>query len=861
MPRALYLVSQEFFMKNVQLYSVSPAIPKELQFLETLSRNLWWCWDADATELFRRINSHVWKDVGYNPLKLLSQVPQKRLESLTKDEAFLGHMKRVEANFEQQCKEVKLQDGAQPVAYFSLEFGIHETVRIYSGGLGALAGDHLKAASDLGVPLVAVGLLYRQGYFQQYLNSDGLQQERYPENEAQNLPIDKPVDANGNEITISVPLPEGTLKATVWRLNIGRIPLFLLDTNIPENKHEFRHITAQLYGGDRLNRLRQELLLGIGGYRALLALGHEPSVCHMNEGHAAFMSIARIEHLMKHHGLSLKQATEIVPRSSVFTTHTPVPAGNETFEVKLLRPHLEAIEAETGLSTKEFIRLSQAPGSPDNVEASMTILGMRMAKYVNGVSKLHGEVARQMWSHLWPGRAQDEVPIGHVTNGVHIPTWLSAQNVELFERYIGPSWRTHPGAKATLDGINQIPDEELWRAHEMGRSRLIRSAREHAKRQYQARNATQSEIAQAKSILDHDALTVGFARRFATYKRGALLLRDIPRFEAMLTNEDRPVQFVFAGKAHPADAHGKELIQRLVHFARKNNVRRRIVFLENYNIGMARLLVQGVDVWLNTPRRPQEASGTSGMKAAANGGINVSVLDGWWCEGFSDSTGWAIGNGKVYDDPEYQDTVEAQALYNLLENEIIPTFYDREGGDMPMKWIHLMKNSIRMELQSFTSHRMVSEYNELFYKSAEASYTELMKDNAKAAEALVQQHERLQSLWSQVSVQTPRYDLELGKLHVGDTFKVSTEVHLGELRPDEVDVEVYYGPVNSELHIIESKVVIIPNGEDIGGGNYRYEHALDCARTGRYAFTTRVTPKGNQWSHVMPGFITWAEGN
>ncbi len=850
-------------MKNVQLFSVSPAVPEEIKFLETLSRNLWWSWDSNATDLFRRINSHVWKQVGYNPIKLLSEVPQKRLEALAEDEAFLAHLKHVETRFTECCLDNRSESGDQPIAYFSLEFGIHETVRIYSGGLGALAGDHLKAASDMGVPLVAVGLLYRQGYFQQYLNSDGLQQERYPENEIQNLPLAKPVDANGNEVTISVPLPEGILKAAVWRLNLGRVPLLLLDANIPENCHEFRHITAQLYGGDRLNRLRQELLLGIGGFRALLALGYEPAVCHMNEGHAAFLSLARIEHLMKDKGLTQAQAMEVVPRCSVFTTHTPVPAGNETFDPKLLRPHLNAVEAETGLSAKEFIRLSQPPmmdpSLADHTEASMTILGLRMAKYANGVSKLHGEVARQMWANLWPSRAEEEIPIGHVTNGVHIPTWISAQNVELFDRYIGPGWRNHPGAKMTLDAVSQIPDEELWRAHEMGRSRLIRAAREHAEKQYQARNASRAEIAKAKSILDHDVLTVGFARRFATYKRGALLLHDIERFEAMIGNEDHPIQFLFAGKAHPADAHGKEIIQRLVHFSRKGNNRRQIVFLENYDIGMARRLVQGVDVWLNTPRRPMEASGTSGMKAAANGGINASVLDGWWCEGYNPHNGWAIGDAEVYEDPNYQDAVEAQALYNLLENDIIPAFYERETGDVPTRWIHMMKRSIRMGLQAFTSHRMVAEYNERFYVPATNTYNELLGSGAAPVEKLVKQHKRLTKLWGQVSIASPHYDKELGKLHVGDTFGITTDVHLGELKPNEVDVQVYYGPVNPELHITHGRIAIIPDGEDIGDGNYRYRHKLNCEHTGRYAFTTRVTPKGDEWNHVMPGFITWAD--
>jgi starch phosphorylase len=543
----------------------------------------------------------------------------------------------------------------------------------------------------------------------------------------------------------------------------------------------------------------------------------------------------------------------------VFTTHTPVPAGNEYFPLDLLRPHLESALRHSGLNVNDIIALTQPPGTQMLHEASMTVLGLRMAKYANGVSRLHGEVARSMWAHLWHERALDEIPIGHITNGVHVPTWLSAQNMELFDRYIGPGWRSDPGSKATLDAVMQIPDEEIWRAHEVGRSRLIRAARAHAERQYVARNATRVEVATAKSILDNDALTIGFARRFATYKRGTLLLNNIERFEAMLSNEDRPVQFLFAGKAHPADMHGKELIRRLVHFARGSKVRRRIVFLENYNMGLARRLVQGVDVWLNTPRRPMEASGTSGMKAAVNGSLNASTLDGWWCEGYSHDCGWAIGNGEVYEDANYQDAVEAQALYNLLENEIIPLFYNRPDGDLPHQWVAMMKNSIRMGLGMFTSHRMVGEYNNRYYKEATAAYKELLKDNAAKADALVRQHHRLLATWNAVRIAQPGCDTELGKLHVGDAFTISTEVFLGELRPDEVDVEVFFGEVNSENRIVDGKVEVITNGSRIGDGRYRYAHKLVCEKTGRYAFTTRVTPTGGEWNHAMPGFTTWAQ--
>jgi starch phosphorylase len=846
-------------MKNIHLFTICPAIPEKLCFLETLSRNLWWCWDETANDLFRRIDSHEWKNVNYNPIRLLSNVPQKRLETLAADEAFLAHLNAVKQRFEVACVSKRVVPSKQSIAYFSLEFGIHETVRIYSGGLGALAGDHLKSASDLAVPLAAVGLMYRQGYFRQFLNQDGMQQESYPDNEVHHMPMEKVLNERGEELLISVNMPEGPLYAKIWRVNVGCIPLYLLDANTPENPHEFRVITARLYGGDQRNRLRQELLLGIGGFRALRAMGIEPAVCHINEGHAAFLCLARIEFLTREKGLTFEQALEVVPRCSVFTTHTPVPAGNEYFPLDLLRPHLLAALEGTGLDVDAVIALTQPPGHTTTHEASMTVLGLRMARYANGVSRLHGEVARSMWAHLWHDRAVDEIPIDHITNGVHVPTWLSAQNIELFDRYIGPGWRQEPGSKSTLDAIAQIPDEELWRAHEVGRSRLIRAARAHAEKQYLARHATRTEIAAAKSILDHDTLTIGFARRFATYKRGTLLLHTLERFEAMLTNADRPVQFLFAGKAHPADMHGKDLIRQIVHFARNPKVRSHIVFLENYNMGLARRLVQGVDVWLNTPRRPMEASGTSGMKAALNGVLNASTLDGWWCEGYAPDCGWAIGNGEVFEDPGHQDSVEAQALYNLLENEIIPTFYNRPDGDLPSQWLAMMKSSMRMALGRFSSHRMVSEYRTRYYDKAAAAYKDLLRHDAKKTGMLVKQHKRLSDMWSGVRIRPPQYDCDLGNLHVGDTFTISTEVFLGGLKPEEVDIEVFYGPVNSENHILEGKVEVAASGHHIADGHYRYQHKLTCERTGRYAFTTRVTPKGDEWDHAMPGFTTWAD--
>ena len=837
-------------------------MPGDLAFLEKLANNMWWSWHADAVDLFRRINPQLWHETDHNPLDFLNRVPQKRLEALSGNAGFLNHLSEVRKHFETDI-------GAEPscddvtersVAYFSLEYGIHESVRLYSGGLGVLAGDHLKAASDLGLPLVGVGLMYRQGYFQQYLDSDGLQQEFYPENEIHCLPLNPVNDADGKQLMVEVPLPEGSMKAVVWQLSVGRIPLYLLDTNIRDNPADFRHVTAQLYGGDKKNRLRQELLLGVGGIRALGMMGIDPKVCHINEGHAAFLGLARMSHLVSECNLDVDEAMQVVSRSGVFTTHTPVPAGNETFELTLLKPHLEALKGELGIDPSRVISLGQAHDNANDHELSMTVLGLRTAMFSNGVSKLHGIVARRMWQHLWPGRQYDEIPIGHVTNGVHVPSWLYSDLGALFDRYLGDSWRTHPSEQRSLKNISHIPDEELWRVHELARSRLIRSVRELTERQLRTRNSSRAEVAQAKSILDHDALTIGFARRFATYKRGNLLLRDPERLVALLSNDERPVQFVFAGKAHPADGSGKDLIRQLVHFARRANVRHRLVFVENYNIGLARYMVQGVDVWLNTPRRPHEASGTSGMKAAVNGVLNVSTLDGWWCEGYSGDCGWAIGKGEEYEDVEYHDTVESQALFNLLENEVIPCFYDREAGDLPRKWIEMMRSSMRMALGFFTSHRMVEQYNEEFYLSSRSEFDRLMAENGKVAHQLEKHRRRLEDLWPKVGCSMPVTERDITSLHVGDRFAVTSLVRLGTLKPEEVDVEVYHGPVNSENQITNSQVEKMSMAEKRADGEYVYRAELDCRHTGRFGFSARVTPVGLTWKNAIPGFITWADG-
>ncbi|MBD3369567.1 alpha-glucan family phosphorylase [Candidatus Fermentibacteria bacterium] len=851
--------------KKIQLFNVAPALPSELEFLETLSHNLWWCWNPDAIELFRRINPRLWKEKDHNPFTFFCEIPQERFQALLEDDGFMSRMARVRERFEKEVSDAGEKDRSDPeratIAYFSLEYGIHESLRIYSGGLGCLAGDHLKSSSDLDLPLVAVGLLYRCGRFHQYLDEEGWQQESWLENEVHHLPLRKVTNDRNSQIYVSIPLPEGRLMAAVWRADMGRVPLLLLDPNTTENPPELRSVGSYLYDSDREVRLRQEFLLGFGGFKALLRMGFDPPVCHMNEGHAAFAALARISHLVKDRGLDTRTAAEIVGRTSVFTTHTPVPAGNETFSSEVVGKHLKAMRDETGLDPSEVISWGRSPGNDsENGELNMTVLALRLSHFANGVSDLHGSTTRSMWSHLWPDRPEDEIPISHVTNGIHAASWVLSDIGDLLDSYLSPEWRTKQLDEDGMSQISQIPDEELWRAHETGRSRLVRTARELAERQYSARHATKAQIEEIRGVLNHDALTVGFARRFVEYKRAHLVLKNPQRLESILSNEDRPIQMIFAGKAHPADETGKSIIRELVRFAQRPGMRQRMVFLEDYDIQMARYLVQGVDVWLNTPRRPMEASGTSGMKAAINGALNLSILDGWWAEAYDPDCGWVIGKGEEYDNTEYQDAVESNALYNLLEDEVIPCFYDRSESSIPLNWVRMMKSSIETAFSYFTTHRMVGEYDRLMYRPALEAHGELWENDAAKAQRLVQQAERLRSHWDGIGMGVPRTDRDISALHVGDRFTVEAVVRLGELTPEEVDVEAYYGPVNSESKIVRTNVQKMQMVEETPDGGLIYRQEVECRETGRFGLTARVVPSGDEWRRLIPGFITWADG-
>jgi starch phosphorylase len=849
-------------MKNLKTYQVFPAVPEPLKFLAELSRNLWWSWHLDAIELYRRIDPRLWRKAGRNPILFSTMIPPRRLEELARDEGYLAQMDQVRRKFEKEVSENnrEMDSGEKRkdvIAYFSMEFGIHESLPLFAGGLGVLAGDHLKAASDLNLPLIGVGLLYHQGYFHQYLDDQGYQQEEYPQTDIFHLPISRCKDASGNTIRISIQGPDGLIHAVVWKVKVGRIPLYLLDTNIPENSENIRKISGRLYTGESRERLAQEVLLGIGGMRAVKELGIEPVAFHMNEGHSAFCSLERLCQIKVVNDIDLDTAMEIIPRSTIFTTHTPVAAGHDEFPKELVEPYVKPLQECLGVSADEIISWGQPASTDANTPLSMFVLGLRMSQYHNGVSKLHGQVARSMWSHVWPGWPEDEVPISHVTNGIHIPSWISVENALLFERYLSPEWYLHSLNSGFSDRINQIYDEELWQARQMSRARLVRSCRALMVRQFGRRNAPQSVMRSAETVLDQEVLTIGFARRFASYKRATLLLKDPDRLKALITSEEMPVQFIFAGKAHPKDSEAKELVKRLIDFTRDEAVRQRIIFLEDYDINVGRYLTQGADVWLNTPRRPMEACGTSGMKAAINGVLNVSILDGWWCEGYREDRGWAIGNGEEYPDHEYQDMVDSHALYNVLENDVIPTFYDRKNGETPVKWTQMMKASMTMAMEHFCTHRMVQDYNTMFYKEAGENSKTFLAEGAQKAKQMLEQRRRLLSLWKHVKINPP-VRKDAGFFIIGESFTVTAEITLGDIRPEEVDVELYYGNLIPTDKISSSLTQTMEVEQALENGRYMYACKLVCESAGRFGFTVRVTPKGDDYLKFTPGLISWA---
>jgi glycogen phosphorylase len=850
--------------RSIRTFTVLPSLPERLQPLQKLAYNLWWCWNADAVALFRRINPDLFEALDHSPIRLLTSTSQTRFEELAADDGFQAHLERVVEAFDHYMADTTWFGQTYPteadarIAYFSAEFGIHESVPVYSGGLGVLAGDHLKSASDLGLPLVGVSLMYREGYFRQYLNVDGWQQERYPENDFFTLPLVAELDATGKPIVVSVSLPGREVALRVWHIQVGRVPLYLLDTNIPQNRPEDRGITSQLYGGDQTTRIQQEIVLGIGGMRALRAIGKEPTVCHMNEGHAAFVGLERVRVLMQEKGHDFATAAEAVKAGTCFTTHTPVPAGNDAFPPGMIDQYFGDYLKQLGMDRRGLFALGRQHPENEGEPFGMTVLALKMSNVSNGVSALHGVVSRKMWNEIWPTLPNGEVPITSVTNGVHTQSWISPEIGQLFERYVGVQWEAKPTDFAVWKRVESVPDAELWRTHERCRERLIALARTRLKLQLKRRGAPPAEVEAADEVLDPDALTIGFARRFATYKRGDLLFRDIERVTALINDPKRPVQFIFSGKAHPKDNGGKELIARVVQYSRRAEFRRRVVFLEDYDMNVARYLVQGVDVWLNNPRRPLEASGTSGMKVAANGGLNLSILDGWWCEGYDGENGWAIGSGEEYADLAYQDAVESRSLYELLEKEVAPLFYTRGSDGLPRQWIRRMKRSISTLVPVFNTNRMVEEYATRAYVPSHRREAVLAANNLKAAGELAAWRRKLAGDWGQVRVEevkAPTADL----LRVGNDFPVQARVHLGGIRPADVEVQLCYGLLDTMGEISDPRpLALSPNGEPDGTRTVTFRGSVPCRASGQFGFSVRVLPKHPNLAHSFePGLVTW----
>jgi starch phosphorylase len=853
-------------VKPISTFSVRPSLPDPLQPLLRVAHNLRWSWDHAAIDLFRRLDRDLWETCNRNPVFFLASLDQSVLDAASRDDSFLAHLHGVADKLDTYLsgegswfRREHLEDSNLLVAYFSAEFGITECLSIFAGGLGVLAGDHLKASSDLGLPLLAVGLLYQQGYFRQYLNAAGWQQEAFEDNDFHTWPITLIPN-----LLIEIDLPDGPLAAQVWSANVGRVRLFLLDANIPRNSPEYRSVTDQLYGGDLEMRIRQEILLGIGGYRVLAAMGLEPTVYHMNEGHSAFLGLERILCLMRSRNLSFAEARLPASASLVFTTHTPVAAGHDYFSPALMDRYFHDSMGSLGISRSEFLGLGRQDPNNDSEDFCMTVLALRLASFSNGVSKLHGHVSRRMWNRLWKDLPESEVPIGHVTNGVHFRTWVSLEMNQLFDRYLGPKWREEPADPELWQHTESIPAGELWRTHERRRERLVGYARTLLRSQLISRGASNTAISEAEEVLNPDALTIGFGKRFVPYKRATLLLRDPVRLARILNDPKRPVQIIYAGKAHPRDNEGKQLIQTIIDLEARPEFRRKLVFLENYDMAIARYMVQGCDIWLNTPLRPLEASGTSGMKAQANGVLNVSTLDGWWDEAWAMGkaagvdVGWAIGRAETYDDPAYQDQVEAAALYQLLEHELVPAFYERRADGLPRKWIARMKTSIATLCPEFNMHRMAMQYADEYYLVAHRRYLALSAEDAAQTRNLAAWRAKLQAEWSGLGVET--VGESASEIDFGDEVLVSARVVLNALTPDDVAVQVLIGRVDADGELQDPVIIPMQSSGQHAPGSYLYQTVVHpSTKSGLHGYSIRVLPKKSEYlSQFLPGLVTWA---
>ncbi len=843
-------------------------LPSSLEKLEDLAYDLWFSWNPDIRDLFREIDVNLWRSCGRNPIEFLHDVDPLKLKKVADDPIFLEKLQNrwdryftymEEKNTPFQKNYPKMTDHL--IAYFSAEYGIHESLPNYAGGLGILAGDHTKSASDLGIPFVAVGLMYKHAYFQQEIDENGNQVERFIELDQKRLPVQLVMGDNGEPLLAKVPLLDHQVCIKIWQVKVGRVTVLLLDTNVDQNSEEDKNIIHTLYGGSRDTRIRQEIILGIGGLRALRIMGLEPTCFHMNEGHSAFLGLERLYELLNE-GMDFKMALEYIRATSLFTTHTPIPAGNEAFDFDMIEKYFSNMWPKLEISHEKFFELGRDRNVHQHESFSLTVLALNLSGMSNGVSKLHGEISRQMWQKVWPGVPTHEIPIDHVTNGVHTFTWLHREMIKLFDEYFGIDWRNHIREPHYWDKISDIPDDVYWSVMKKMKSGMAEHLGHYYKLRINRYDENHANFPVVEDILNPDILTIGFARRFAPYKRALLLFRDIERLKNILNNEDRPVQILFSGKAHPANQAGKDLISKINEYSKMDGFRGKIVFVEDYNIHIARALVTGVDVWLNNPRRPLEASGTSGQKVSINGGINFSILDGWWIEGYNSHNGWAIGEDRQIDNPEEQDNIDCQSMYDILENEIVPLFYTNDKNGLPAEWIKKSKLSFHSAIYDFSSHRMVWEYLQKFYipmlkrgeKYSQEEHTKLYQFSSWK--------NRVQRHWNNVKLSLKNeasLDMDYRILSAGESREIAVIVQSGGLKTTDLKVEITLQLQDVQYSHIHMK--IFPMGLVSENENYfEYRANISTERDGTYIFNCRVIPTHpDLYNQHETHFIKWLD--
>ena len=828
---------------------VSRHLPEALRDLETLSKNLWWCWNESAKELFKSIDPKLWKSCGENPIALLDRVSLKKFKALSKDNEFLGRLSEVKAEFDEYMS-LKAQRKNPSVAYFCMEYGLDTSLKIYSGGLGILAGDYLKETSDMNVNLVAVGLFYRYGYFTQMLSAQGAQVSKYDAQDFMKTPAEPVRDAEGNWVTVRIAFPGRNINARLWLVKVGRTDLYLLDTDYEDNLQEDREVTYHLYGGDWENRLKQELLLGVGGIRALRKLGLNPQVYHCNEGHAAFIGLERLREYIENENLTFSEAMEVIRASSLYTTHTPVPAGHDAFDEGLLRKYIGHYPQRLKIDWETLMGLGKLNGADVNEKFSMSTLAANISQEVNGVSWLHGKVSQDIFAPMYPGYLPEELHVSYVTNGVHYPTWTAAEWKNIHARVFGEEFKTHHYDKTCFEGIYKVSDSEIWSVRTALRKKLIAEIKERLSDPAATNHYSPRQIVTIKETLRDDVLTIGFARRFATYKRAHLLFRDLDRLAEIVNNPERPVQFLFAGKAHPADKAGQDLIKMIVDISKQDRFIGKIVFVPNYDITLAKYLVQGVDIWMNNPTRPLEASGTSGEKAAMNGVMHFSVLDGWWVEGYKPGAGWALPMERTYDDQNYQDELDAATIYTIIENDIAPTFYNTDNGKgYSASWIEYVKNTVAQVACNFTTNRMLTDYVNQYYDPQSERYEKVVADDYKMARDIAAWKKRMRRDWSQVEViSVTKPDSAAGNVSTDHEYKLGAVLSIGDLDPQEIGVEFIFATqdAKNKFHII-SKYECTP--VESNDGVVKYETVVLPETTGVYQLAARIFAKNPLLPH------------